>query len=189
MRKLKLQMQISIDGFVAGTNGGLDWMVWDWDDELKDYVLNLHEPVDLILLGGNMATGFIEAWESRILAPETADILAHKMVDTPKIVFSRSLEKLEGKNATIAKGELKEELTKLKKSDGGDIIVYGGAKFVSSLIKNNLIDEYHLFVNPVAIGKGMTIFGDQEEKFNLKLVKSKAFPCGIVELCYEPGGN
>ena len=187
MRKLKLQMQVSLDSFVADVNGGLDWMVWDWDDELKNYVDELHEPVDLILLGRKMTAGFIDAWESRVNDPESESAeFARKMVDTPKIVFSRSLENIEGQNVSVANGDLTEEIAKLKASDGGDIIAYGGAEFVSSLVKNNLIDEYHLFVNPVALGKGMTIFGDLEENLNLKLVKAKAFSCGVVGLCYEP---
>jgi dihydrofolate reductase len=185
MRKLKLQMQVTLDGFVANVNGELGWMVWDWDDELKDYVWNLTEPVDLILLGRKMTAGFIDAWTSRLDDPESGSF-ARKMVETPKIVFSRSLENAEWKNTSIAKADLKEEITKLKTADGGDIIAYGGAAFVSSLVKNNLFDEYHLFVNPAALGKGMTIFGELEEKLNLRLADSRSFSCGIVGLFYEP---
>ena len=185
MRKLKLQTQVSIDNFIAGPNGEMDWMVWDWDDELKDYVWTINEPVGLILLGRKIAEGFIDAWVSRVEDPESARF-ARKMIDTPKIVFSHSLDKIDRENTEMRKGNLVEEVTKLKNEDGGDIIAYGGAGFVSSLIKNNLIDEYHLFVNPVAIGNGMCIFGDLEEKLNLELTHSKSFACGIVDLCYEP---
>ena len=78
------------------------------------------------------------------------------------------------------------EVNDLKRQPGGDIIAYGGATFVSSLIKEGLIDEFHLFVNPVAIGEGMPIFEKLEQKQNLTLVKSIAFDCGIVVLCYHP---
>lgn len=78
-----------------------------------------------------------------------------------------------------------DEITKLKKQDGNDIIAYGGATFVSALIKHGLIDEFHLFINPTAIGKGMTIFKDLDGKQNLTLVKSRSFDCGIVVLNYE----
>ena len=185
MRKLKLQMQLTIDCFVAGADGEMDWMVWDWDDELKKYVSALHEPVDLILLGRNMMPGFIDAWNAQIDNPETGEF-ARLMVETPKIVFSGSLENSEWKNTIIASGDLTEEIKKLKAAEGGDIIVYGGASFVSSLIKNNLIDEYNLFVNPVAIGQGMTIFGELENYLKFKLVNSKAFSCGITAFRYEP---
>jgi dihydrofolate reductase len=186
MRKLKLQMQITIDSFVAGANGEMDWMVFDWDDEMKNYVNEITEPVDCIILGRKLAQGFIPSWTSLTSNPETADSFAHKMVDTPKIVFSRTLENVEWKNTKLAKGDSVQEITQLKEQTGKDIIVYGGGSFVSFLIMEGLIDEYNLFVNPVALGKGMTIFNNLEDKLNLTLVKSKAFDCGIVLLCYEP---
>ena len=111
------------------------------------------------------------------------------MVDTPKVVFTKTLDRSKWDNTSIAKGELSEEIKKLKNQIGKDIIVYGGAGFVSSLIKEDLIDEYHLFVNPAVIGSGMTIFKDINGKRNLKLVKSIPFVCGIVLLHYEPKIN
>lgn len=188
MRKLKLQMHVTVGGFVAGPNGELDWMTsdWDWDDDLKNYVNEIHDSVDCIIMGRKMTEGFITYWTSRVANPETADALAHKMVDTPKIVFSKTLESVEWENTELAKGDLVQEITELKKQPGNDIIVYGGAGFVSSLIKEGLIDEYNFFVNPVALGKGMTIFNGLEDKTNLTLVKTKAFDCGIVLLCHEP---
>lgn len=182
MRKLKLQMQISIDGFVAGPDGDLDWMTWDLDDELKKFIGDLHEPVDCILLGGNMAEGFVMAWESRVEDPE-ADALTHKMVDTRKIVFSKTVENAEWKNTEFEKGDAAAAIRRLKEESGGDIIVYGGAAFVTSLIKEGLIDELNFFVNPAAIGKGMTVFEDRRA---FSLVKSRAFDCGVVLICYEP---
>ena len=89
-------------------------------------------------------------------------------------------------DTVLAKGNLVGEITKLKKQDGKDIIAYGGATFVSALIKHGLIDEFHLFINPAAIGNGMTIFKGLDRKQNLRLVKSKSFDCGIVVLNYEP---
>ncbi|HEY8560709.1 MAG TPA: dihydrofolate reductase family protein [Pyrinomonadaceae bacterium] len=186
MRKLKLQMQTTLDAFVAAADGGLDWMIWDWDAELKKYVTELTAPVDLILLGRNLAEGFIDAWTSRLDLPAPENDGARKMVETPKIVFSKSLANNRWENAEVFGGDLVEKINELKNRDGGDIIAYGGARFVSSLIENDLIDEYHLFVNPVALGKGMTIFGALAGKLNLKLAGSKSFPCGIAGLFYQP---
>lgn len=120
MRKLKLQVQMTVDGYIAGINGEMDFIVWNWD------------------------------------------------------------------NTVLAKGNLVDEITKLKKQDGKDIIAYGGATFVSALIKQGLIDEFHLFINPTAIGNGMTIFQELDSKQNLTLVKSTSFDCGIVVSNYEP---
>lgn len=86
----------------------------------------------------------------------------------------------------MAKGDLVDEITQLKKQDGKDIIVYGGAIFVSALVKHGLIDEFHLFINPAVIGNGKTIFKELEGKQNLRLVKARSFDCGIVILNYEP---
>ncbi len=187
MRELKLQVQMSVDGFVARTKGELDWMMWDWDDELKNYVIELTDSIDTILLGRKMTEGFVSHWSNVVKSPDDPSYsFAKIMVDTPKVVFSKTLNKSEWENTSIAKGDLVDEIKKLKNQKGKDIIVYGGASFVSSLIKEGLIDEYHLFINPSAIGKGMTIFNDVNSKLNLELVKSKAFDCGIVVNHYEP---
>ena len=108
-----------------------------------------------------------------------------KFTDTHKVVFTKILDKSEWDNTVLAKGDLVDEITKLKKQDGKDIIAYGGATFVSALIKHGLIDEFHLFINPAAIGNGMTIFKGLDSKQNLTLKKSLASACGIVVLCYE----
>ena len=110
---------------------------------------------------------------------------AKKMIETPKVVFTKTLNKSKWINTDLATGDLTDEIIKLKSRDGRDMVVYGGASFDSSLIKLGLIDEFLLFINPVAIGNGMTIFKDlnQIQKFNM--VKSIAFDCGIVLLHYE----
>jgi dihydrofolate reductase len=109
-----------------------------------------------------------------------------KFTDMHKVIFTKTLDKSVWDNTVLAKGDLVDEITKLKKQDGKDIIAYGGATFVSALIKQGLIDEFHLFINPAAIGFGMTIFKELDSKQNLKLVKSTPFDCGIVVLNYQP---
>ena len=187
MRKLKLQVQISIDGFIAGPNNEMDWMTWDWDDELKKYTLGITEPVDCILLGRCLAEGFIDAWLSRAADPHNEDIsFVRKMNETPKLVFSNTLEFIEWKNTTLVNGNLTEEINLLKEQPGSDIIAYGGARFVTSLIQHDLIDEYHLFINPVAIGDGKTIFSPMRGRVNLELVHAQPYKCGITVLQYKP---
>jgi dihydrofolate reductase len=187
VRKLKLQVQMSVDGYIAGPNGELDWMQWNWDDELKNYVTEITEPVDCIVLGRKLAEGFIPYWATVAANPDHAEFTAgKKFTDTNKVVFTKTLDKSEWDNTILAKGDLVDEITKLKNGDGKDIIAYGGATFVSALIKQGLIDEFHLFINPTAIGKGMTIFKELDSKQNLALVKSVSFDCGIVVLNYEP---
>jgi dihydrofolate reductase len=186
MRTLKLQVQISVDGYIAGLNGEMNWMVWDWDDALKQYVSDLTAPVDCIVLGRNLAEGFIPHWAAVAADPESPDVKAgKKFTNTHKVVFSKTLEESKWENTILAKGNLGIEINKLKNQDGSNIIAYGGAVFVSSLIKNRLIDEYHLLVNPTIIGTGILIYNELLEKQDLKLVQSKAFDCGVVLLHYK----
>src|SRR5512133_2613708 len=175
---------MSVDGYIAGPSGETDWMNRNWDIELKKYVYNLTRPVDCIILGRNLAAGFIETWQNKASDTSTTDAYAHKMVETPKIVFSRTLESNPWKNTRLAKGELPEELGRLKQLKGRDIIAYGGVSFLTSLIRTGLVDEYNFFVNPVVLGKGKSIFRDIEEVLKLDLVYSTSFECGITALCY-----
>ena len=186
MRKVKLQMQLSMDGFVAGPNGEMDWMTWSWGDDIKKYVNDLTEPVDTILLGGHMPEGFIGHWKT--VAENPADeghAFGKKMYDTHKVVFTKRMTESKWENTVLAKGDISDEVNNLKNQQGSDIIAYGGANFVSNLIKYNLIDEYQLFINPVIVGNGMAIFKNVTEKLSLKLVKATPFSCGIVALVYE----
>jgi dihydrofolate reductase len=185
-RKLRLQVQMSVDGCIAGPNGEMDWMVGLLDDELMKYVYKLTEPVDTILLGRKMTDVFISYWSNVTNKPDDPwYAFAKKMIETPKVVFTKTVNKSRWINTDIATGDLIEEVSKIKSQNGRDIIVYGGASFDSSLIREKLIDEFYLFINPVAIGNGMTIFKDLNEIQKYTLIESKAFECGIVLLRYE----
>ena len=186
MRKLKLQVQMTIDGFITGTNGESDWMLFPWTDDLITFVREITTPVDTILLGRNLAEGFIPHWENVFNDPNDPEYEGGvKYTTTPKVVFSKTLTKTKWDRTVIANGDLTEEVNKLKNQNGGDLICYGGGIFVSSLIKANLIDELFLFFNPSAIGNGMPIFKELTEKRNYKAVNAKHFDCGIIVLQYN----
>jgi dihydrofolate reductase len=184
MRKLKLQMQITIDGFVAGPEGQLDWMSMTMDEKLHTFINHLTDTSDTILLGRKMTAGFVKYWEQVITQPDSPEYaFAQKMVNIPKVVFSKTVDQVDGQNVRVENGSIVEAVNHLKRQAGKDIIVYGGATFVSSLIENRLIDELNLFVNPVAIGNGMQIFGDRT---TLKLTDSTAYADGVVVNTYMP---
>jgi dihydrofolate reductase len=186
MRKLKLQVQISVDGYIAGLNGEMDWITWTTDEDFIKYVNDLTDTCDTMLLGRKLAEDFIPYWTNITANPQDPQYsFARKMVDMPKVVFSRTLDKSEWDNTLLAKNDLATEVNEIKSGSGKDIIMYGGAEFVSSVIKAGLIDEYHLFVNPSAIGKGMAIFNTLEGRQKFGLVKVTPFECGIVVLCYK----
>jgi dihydrofolate reductase len=187
LRKLRLQVQMSVDGCIAGPNGEIDWMVGLLDDEHLNYVSKITESVDTILLGRKMTDVFISFWLDVMNKPDDPwNAFAKRMIEIPKVVFTKTLSKSEWINTDIATGNLIEEVSKIKSQSGRDILVYGGASFDSSLIKEKLIDEFYLFINPVAIGNGMTIFKDLNEIQKYSLIESKVFESGIVLLRYEP---
>lgn len=188
MRKVKLQMQMSIDGYVSGPNGELDFMTWNPDDKLLAFMNSLIDSSDTLLLGRKMTDGFVKHWEhAAINNPDTP--FAKKIVDIPKIVFTKTLDRSTWNNTTLAKGDLAEEIANLKKQNGKDIIVFGGAGFVSSLIKEGLIDEYHLIINPTAIGNGMSIFKSLNRTMKFSAIESKLYAGGKTVLSYKPNND
>jgi dihydrofolate reductase len=189
LRKLKLQVEMSIDGCIAGPNDEMDWLVLD-DDKLNEYVNKLTDTVGTIILGRKMTDVFISYWSDAMSKPdEPWNAFAKKMIEIPKVVFTKTLSKSEWINTDVATGDLKDEITKLKSQNGKDIIVYGGASFDSSLIKEKLIDEFYLFINPFLMGTGKTIFKDLREIQKLTLLESIAFESGVVLLHYEVKRN
>lgn len=187
MRKLKLQVQMTVDGFISGMNNDMNWMTFNWSDDIKRYVDELTKSVDTILLGKNLAMGFIPHWAAVAMDKDNPEQEAGiTYTQTPKIVFSKTLVKSEWENTEVENGDFIEKIKALKNQPGKDLIVYGGGEFVSSLIKEKLIDELHLFVNPSILGKGMPIFQDVDAMQKLSLVSSKHFDCGIIVLVYKP---
>jgi dihydrofolate reductase len=108
------------------------------------------------------------------------------MNNTPKVVISNTLTESPWKNAVVAGGDLVQTVNRLKAQESGDLITYGGGTLVSGLIAAGLIDELHLFVNPVAIGTGMPVFPDVGAHQRLRLVAARPFDCGVTALHYEP---
>jgi dihydrofolate reductase len=187
MRKLKLQVQISIDGFVStGPNDEQKWVTLVWA-EIRPYVLGLLDSTDTILIGRKLAVDYIPYWQDVNTKPDDPMYeVAQRIVRAKKVVFTRTLDKSIWGNTELAKGNLADEINKLKNQGGKDIIVYGGSSFVSEIIKEGLIDEFHLFVNPVALGQGGPIFDQLRNVQQLKLKKSIVYNSGLVLLNYEP---
>src|ERR687892_960401 len=190
LRKLRLQVQKSVDGCIAGPNGEMDWMVGLLDDENIKYVSKITESVDTILLGRKMTDVFISTWLNVMNKPDDPwNAFAKRMIEIPKVVFTKTLNKSKWINTDIATGDLIEEVSKIKSQNGRDIVVYGGASFDSSLIKEKLIDEFYLFINPVTVGTGISIFKDLNDIQKFTLIESIVSDCGIVLLQYETMKN
>jgi dihydrofolate reductase len=185
MRKVKLQMQMTINGYVGGLNGKNDWMTWNPDTEFIQFLNSMLDTSDTLLLGRKTAENIIKYWENEA-DQNPAHPFAKKIADLPKVVFTKTLDKSNWNNTTLAKGNLVEEIAGLKKQNGKDLIVFGGAGFVSSLIREGLIDEYHLIINPTAMGDGMTIFNSLDRIQKFTPIASKLYPGGKTVLSYKP---
>lgn len=178
---------MSLDGFVStGPNDEQKWVMWAWE-EIRPQVIELLDSSDTILIGRKLAVDYIPYWEDVITKPDDPmHEIAQRIVKAKKVVFTKTLDKSIWDNTALAKGEMVDEVKKIKNQSGKDIIVYGGTSFVADLVKEGLIDEFHFFVNPVAIGKGESIYSNLEKFKNLKLKKSITYDSGIVLLNYEP---
>jgi len=187
MRKLILQMQMSVDGFV-GADGDHDWQVWNWgddnrwDEELKrDF--NAHfQSIDTILLSRKMAEeGYLSHWgnAAKRYPQDPFYAFAQRIIDVQKVVPSERLEESRWDRTIVASGDLPREVDTLKAAQGGNIGVFGGAGFASALIAAGLVDELQFYINPAAVGGGTRIFGQAGFR-KLRLLGSKAYRCGIV---------
>ena len=185
MRKVKLQMQMTINGYVGGLDGKNDWMTWNPDAEFTAFLTALLDASDTLLLGRKTAESIINYWENEAVQ-NPAHPFAKRIASISKVVFTKTLDQSTWNNTTLAKGNLAEEIANLKKQNGKDIIVFGGADFVSSLIKEGLIDEYHLIINPTAMRNGMTIFKSLDSIRKFTPIQAKLYPGGKTVLSYKP---
>lgn len=185
MRKLKLQMQMSIDGFVStGPNDEQQWVTWAWD-EIKGYAVDMINTSDTIVIGRKLAVDFIPHWDKT--AKDSTDVmidLARGIARAKKVIFSKTLPQTDLPNTIIAKKDLATTINELKSQEGKDLYVCGGSSFVAGLIQANLIDEFHLFINPVALGKGDPIFNLIPQYRSLVLKNSITYPSGLVLVHY-----
>jgi dihydrofolate reductase len=178
MRKLFWQMMVTLDGLVEGPNRELDWHVVD--DDFNRYVGDMLSSIDAILLGRVTYQLFADYW------PSSTDAEAQAMNQLPKIVFSRTLKKVEWKNSRLVKGNVAEEIVRLKQQAGKDLAMFGSADLASTFMRLDLIDEYRIFVNPVVLGGGTPMFKDGKDRTVLRLLKTETLSSGVVILYYQP---
>jgi dihydrofolate reductase len=204
MRKLILKMSITLDGFVGGADGTIDWIFTTTDEEAKKWIADTIRQAGVHVMGSRTFADMAAYW------PASKDILAAPMNQIPKVVFSRTndpklsatTKALEDANrdapvdearaaaswsqSRIASGDLAQEITRLKEGPGGDIVAHGGAGFARSLVASGLIDEYQFVVHPVALGRGLPLFSQLSKPLRLTLVNTTRFPAGAVAHVYRP---
>jgi dihydrofolate reductase len=186
MRKVVLFMHISLDGFAAGPNGELDWI--SYDEELEKHAEGIVNTVGSPLYGRVTYQMMESYWPTVLTNPSaTAHELAHArwLENVEKIVFSKSLDKVEWHNTRLIKDNITEEVSKLKQQPGKDLVIFGSPSLAQTFMQLGLIDEYRLTVNPVVLGSGIPLFKDIRDRLKLKLVETKTFNSGVVGLHYQ----
>ncbi|MFZ0895129.1 MAG: dihydrofolate reductase family protein, partial [Candidatus Nitrosopolaris sp.] len=187
MRKVILSNMVTLDGFFEGPNKELDWHIVD--EEFNEYAIDLLSNVDAILFGRLTYQLMADYWPAAATNPSTSksDLeIADKMNNLPKIIFSKTLQRVEWNNSRLVKENIAEEILKMKQQPGKDMVIFGSGSIVSSFMQLGLIDEYRIIVNPVVLGNGKPLFKGVNDKHNLKLLKTRVFSSGIVILFYEP---
>jgi len=185
MRKLIFFMHTSLDSFVAGPNGEMDWI--KVDEELFDFVGTMTQQSDTALYGRVTYEMMQDYWPDAGKEPGASrhDIEHSAWYNkVPKVVLSRTLDEASLDNTTVVSDHLRENINKIKQQDGKNIIIFGSPGASQSLLNEGLIDEFWLFVNPIILGKGMPLFKDISTTTKLKLLESKTFACGVIALHY-----
>lgn len=167
---------VSVDGYIEASNDDITWHVWD--EEMSDYMMGFFDTVDTFLYGRKSYELMIGYW------PFQTGAFADIMNETPKLVFSRTLDEVTW-NSQLIKENVVEEIQQHKQQSGKNMVLFAGADLASTFIKHGLIDEYRLIVNPVVLGSGTPLFKEIENQLNLKLLQAKLFQCGNTLLCYE----
>lgn len=188
MRKIIQLMHVSLDGYVAGPNGEMDWIVYD--DEVQQRAHDLHARTDAAIYG-RVTFQMMEGYWPSVLAEPSAHAPAEGnharwYADATKLVLSRTLKSAASPNTVFIANDAGEAIRQFKSQPGKDIWLLGSASVVQELAALDLIDEYRLNVNPVVLGRGKPLFGATNAMKTLKLVRAQTFKCGVVELRYEP---
>jgi dihydrofolate reductase len=178
---------VSLDGVVEAPGGGEGFKHDGWSFEINrgegdKFKLDETLSSEALLLGRVTYEGFAAAWPSR--EGEFAD----KFNTMPKYVVSSTLDEPEWNNTTVLKGDVAEEVAKLKQEQNGDVVVHGSPRLVQSLLEHDLVDELRLMVFPVVLGSGKRLFGETTDKKPLRLVDSKVVGDGVTILVYQPAG-
>jgi dihydrofolate reductase len=181
MRKIVAGLFISLDGVVEAPQ---DWHFPYFNDEMGEAVASQMAAADMLLLGRRTYEEFAGYWANQGSDVEFADQMNH----TPKLVASTTLDAVDWENSTLIRGDVAQELRRIKQQPGKDISISGSATLVRSLLRDGLIDELRLLVHPIVVGSGKRLFEDGSDQVPLKLLESRVFKTGVLYLTFAPAG-
>jgi dihydrofolate reductase len=186
MRKLVVFNHVSLDGYFVDADGSMRWAKGgNLDPEWNAFVAE-NTGSGGTLLFGRITYQLMTSYWPTPLAMEHDPVVAERMNNLPKVVFSRTLDKASWNNTRLLNGDLAAEVRKLKNEPGPGMAILGSGSIVSQLASQGLIDEYQVVVNPIVLGRGRTMFDGVKEKLSLRPTKARTFGNGNVYLCYEP---
>ena len=186
MRRLTVFNNISLDGYFTDARGDMSWAHKNDPEWIKFSAENAQGSDDGALLFGRKTYEMMASYWPTAEAKKQLPEIAEGINGLPKFVASRSLDKATWNNTTILKGDLVDEVTRLKKGSGSRIVIMGSGTIVAQLAKHKLIDEYTLIFVPIVLGRGRTLFEGLDDKVTLKRIKERAFENGNVVVTYEP---
>lgn len=184
MGKIILSMMMTADGYIAGPNNELDWVVWE--EEMDRDAAKLIESADTMLVGYGAYKDMVGYWPAALSKPasKSEGAFANLINEKSKVIVSQTKQPLLWKNdELLVVTNLKQQITELKESKG-DIVFYGGAGLAQSLVREDLIDEYRLLISPVALSKGKALFLDLRQPRKLKAMHTKIYDSGAILLIY-----
>lgn len=191
MRKLILSMNVSLDGYVEGPDGAMDWIAYD-DEEQWEALFDLLRPVDTIICGRGMYPGYASYWQATLSnadADKNALRYARLANDIDHIVVSTTLQEADIAGIAAHRTRIAQdpavEIAQLKQQPGGNIVLWGGAATAASFIRLGLVDAYQLIVNPVVLGGGKSFFRELSDRLSLELKEARGLKPGSVLLRYE----
>jgi dihydrofolate reductase len=188
MRKLVVSMNLSLDGYLSGPNRSLDWHFEYWNAVMSDILLEQLENADTILLGRTTYEAMAAYWPFKPMEnnyPREDLIIADRMNRHAKIVFSKTITDRGWSNTRITRLCPEEEICLLKNQAGKNLLVLGSATLVATFIEYGLVDEYHLWIHPVILGKGNALFKNIKSPLRLDLVSSVESGSGVIIFTYR----
>jgi len=188
MRNVIVSEFLTLDGVMSDPKDEMDWVLSIFNKEVGKYESDLYDKVDTLLLGRVTYKIFESYWPSAATNPATPkdDVeMAHKINNSAKIVFSRTLEKVEWRNSRLMKEIIPGDILRMKQQSGKDMLIVGSATIVQQFTDLGLVDEYHLLVHPVILGSGKPLFKNGKDRLALTLLEARTFDSGVVLLRYQ----
>lgn len=179
-------MHASLDGFVAGPNGEMNWI--KVDDEIFDFVATMTDKADTALYGRVTYEMMQDYWPNAGTQPNASKHEREHSAwynKVPKVVLSRTLSERDLVNTTVIADQLEDNINNIKKQEGKNILIFGSPSASNSLLNRGLVDEFWIFLNPILIGQGIPLFKDITESVKLNLLETKTFDIGVIALHYK----